>query len=146
MPRQSMPLVSTAVTSSKATNLCTTPLSQSCCCCCHCPIMIFNSFGDRVKKWTTFNEPWVICTNQYGNGDFAPGVNYGDSGKWKCGHHLLLAHAAAVKLYRDSYKTKQGGKIGMALWSEWSEPYSDKPEGKSAVVENLRGTTCCADQ
>lgn len=98
-------------------------------CLCWC-----SRFGDRVKKWITFNEPWVVCSLQWGNGDFAPGVAYGESGKWKCGHHLLLAHATAVKLYRDAYKPRQKGKIGMALWSEWSEPYTDKFEGGYGCV------------
>jgi len=70
---------------------------------------------------------------QYGNGDFAPGISYGDSGKWKCGHHLLLAHAFAVKKYKDNYQKKQGGKIGMALWTEWSEPWrQDQAGGKGS--------------
>lgn len=66
---------------------------------------------------------------QYGNGDFAPGIAYGDYGKWTCGHNLLLAHGYAVKLYRDYYNKDKNGRIGMALWSEWSEPWTDKFEG-----------------
>eukprot|EP00878_Enallax_costatus_P001527 GHUV01001678.1.p1 GENE.GHUV01001678.1~~GHUV01001678.1.p1 ORF type:complete len:401 (+),score=78.89 GHUV01001678.1:691-1893(+) len=97
----------------------------------------FKRFGDRVKKWTTFNEPWVICSLQWGNGDFAPGIAVGDAGKWKCGHNLLLAHAQAVKVYRDVYKPKQGGRIGMALWSEWSEPYSNSMEDKRSAQNKL---------
>lgn len=71
---------------------------------------------------------------KYGNGDFAPGIKYGDWGKWKCGHNLLLAHAKAVKLFRDKYKSKNDGKIGMALWSEWSEPWSGSAGGVSCAV------------
>ena len=78
---------------------------------------------------TQQSRPWVVCSLQYGNGDFAPGVANGDWGKWTCGHHLLLAHATAVKAYRDRYQAKQGGKIGMALWSEWSEPWTDAAGG-----------------
>jgi Glycosyl hydrolase family 1 len=92
-----------------------------------------------VRKWTTFNEPWIVCGLQYGNGDFAPGVDYGDVGKWRCGHNLLIAHAVVVKLYRDTYKKPQDGRIGMALWSEWSEPWSDKPEGAGLLA------TCICD-
>jgi len=77
--------------------------------------------------------PVLLCLLQYGNGDFAPGIQYGDSGKWKCGHHLLLAHAYAVKKYRDSYQKQQGGKIGMALWSEWSEPWRPNQAGGEAI-------------
>ena len=90
----------------------------------------FRSFGGRVKKWATFNEPWVICNLQWGNGDFAPGVNNGVAGNYACGRNLLLAHAKAVQVYRQKYQAAQKGKIGMALWSEWSEPYSSKAEGE----------------
>jgi hypothetical protein len=69
---------------------------------------------------------------QYGNGDFAPGVKYGEWGKWHCGHNLLLAHAKAVKVFRDGgYKAKNDGRIGMALWSEWSEPWSGTEGGEA---------------
>lgn len=150
-----------------------------------------------------------MCNIQWGNGDFAPGVNEGEKGKWLCGHNLLLSHAAAVKVghgpsvgcnqqgsllvhrvehgycavhlpssceytlplytpclnltpcshantqplhwpdtqtpyanphppqppqvYRGKFKA-QKGKIGMALWSEWSEPYTDAPEGAGLPI------------
>ncbi|GBF92735.1 beta-glucosidase-like [Raphidocelis subcapitata] len=97
----------------------------------------FRLFGDRVKKWITFNEPWVTCNLQWGNGDFAPGNPEGDKGKWTCGHNLLLSHATAVKTYKDNYQKGQGGKIGMALWSEWSEPFRDTPEDKRAAQNKM---------
>lgn len=78
---------------------------------------------NSVKAWVTFNEPWITCGLQYGGGAFPPGKNLGDSARFKCGHNLLLAHAAAVKLYRNTYKPKQNGVIGMAMWTEWSEPW-----------------------
>lgn len=74
---------------------------------------------------------------QYGNGDFAPGIVYGETGKWRCGHNLLLAHAKAVKIFREGgYKAKHDGRIGMALWSEWSEPWTQSEGGE---VDALRG-------
>lgn len=79
---------------------------------------------------TDLHDPMCVCVLQYGNGDFAPGIKYGESGKWKCGHNLLLAHAKAVKVYRDNYKAKNDGKIGMALWSEWSEPWTQSEGGE----------------
>ncbi|MQM03642.1 hypothetical protein Taro_036422 [Colocasia esculenta] len=75
----------------------------------------FREFGDRVKHWITFNEPYSFCTGGYASGNFAPGrcssrdagtCSAGDSGRepYTVCHHQLLAHAAAVKLYRNKYK------------------------------------------
>jgi beta-glucosidase/6-phospho-beta-glucosidase/beta-galactosidase len=75
------------------------------------------------------NGVLLLVLLQYGNGDFAPGIQYGPSGQYKCGHNLLLAHARAYRLYRSKYAATQRGKVGMALWSEWSEPWTQKPEG-----------------
>lgn len=96
----------------------------------------FKLFGGKVKKWTTFNEPWIVCNLQYGNGDFAPGIKYEDSGRWKCGHNLLLAHAKTYKLYKEKYGS-QGGKLGMALWSEWTEPWTSDPNDVRAAQNRM---------
>ena len=45
-------------------------------------------------------------------------------------HSLILAHAYAVKLYRDEFKAKQGGQIGITLDVHWLIPYDDKPESE----------------
>lgn len=43
----------------------------------------FRLFGDRVRRWLTFIEPLVICSQQYGAGSWAPGVNTGDAGRFQ---------------------------------------------------------------
>lgn len=74
----------------------------------------FKTFGDRVKDWVTLNEPYSYTLNGYHGGTFAPGrcSNYvgnctaGDSATepYIVAHHLILAHAAAVRLYKRKYQ------------------------------------------
>ncbi|GJW72815.1 beta-glucosidase 11-like protein isoform X2, partial [Tanacetum coccineum] len=76
----------------------------------------FSEFGDRVKHWTTFNEANVFTLGGYDVGFSPPGrcsspfgiinCTRGDSTSepYIAAHNLLLAHASAVKLYREKYK------------------------------------------
>ncbi|KAJ9174425.1 hypothetical protein P3X46_013069 [Hevea brasiliensis] len=99
--------------------------------------LLFKRFGDRVKYWMTFNEPWALSGFAYDSGVFAPGrcsswVNSqcrgGDSSTepYIVAHNLLLAHATTVKLYRKKYETTQKGKIGITLFTFWYEPLSNR--------------------
>lgn len=84
--------------------------------------VLFDEFGDRVKNWMTFNEPWVICKLGYGDGAFAPGVPYGEEGQYKSAHALILAHARTAGLYNRRYRAVQGGRVGVVLNCCWMEP------------------------
>ncbi|KAG8646344.1 beta-glucosidase 12 [Manihot esculenta] len=99
--------------------------------------LLFKQFGDRVKYWMTFNEPWALSGFAYDEGIFAPGrcsswVNRqcraGNSSTepYIIAHHLLLSHAAAVRVYRKHYKPIQGGQIGITLFTFWFEPLSNR--------------------
>lgn len=37
--------------------------------------LLFERFGDRVKYWITFNEPYDFCLDGYARGRHAPGLN-----------------------------------------------------------------------
>eukprot|EP00250_Pteridium_aquilinum_P018602 c24133_g1_i1 orf=421-2121(-) len=95
----------------------------------------FVEFGDRVKYWVTFDEPndyvgLAYASSQSPPGRCTPGVylhgncSLGDSSTepYLVAHNILLAHAAAAKLYKATYKNDQGGYIGIALWFKWYEP------------------------
>lgn len=97
----------------------------------------FKLFGDRVKSWATFNEIRTIAVEGYGNGTKAPGrcsissvskaqQNMGDSSTepYVVAHNALLAHAAAVQIYRKKFQAQQKGRIGMVVDGKWFEPYT----------------------
>jgi beta-glucosidase len=42
---------------------------------------------------------------------------------WLVAHHILIAHATAVKLYRDEFQAQQQGVIGITLNGDWTEPW-----------------------
>lgn len=85
--------------------------------------LCFEQFGDRVKQWITLNEPWCSAVLGYEGGEHAPGDTSKPGEKvYIAGHNLLLAHAHAVKAYREEFQPTQKGKIGITLNTMWAEP------------------------
>lgn len=106
----------------------------------------FEAFGDRIQHWITINEPHSFASEGYsGFGVLAPGrrarliFNRGRSKRepYMVGHNLLLAHAAAVRIYKEKYQKAQKGCIGIALDCKWYEPFSDSPEDRAAAQRVL---------
>jgi len=95
----------------------------------------FEAFGDRVKHWITINEAWVVAILGYGQGVFAPGRVSKDE-PYIAGHHLLLAHAKSVDIYRKSF-AHQKGQIGITNNCDWREPLTDKKEDRQAAQRAL---------
>nr|6Z1H_A Chain A, ANCESTRAL RECONSTRUCTED GLYCOSIDASE [synthetic construct]6Z1H_B Chain B, ANCESTRAL RECONSTRUCTED GLYCOSIDASE [synthetic construct]6Z1M_A Chain A, Ancestral reconstructed glycosidase [synthetic construct]6Z1M_B Chain B, Ancestral reconstructed glycosidase [synthetic construct]6Z1M_C Chain C, Ancestral reconstructed glycosidase [synthetic construct] len=91
----------------------------------------FERFGDRVKYWITFNEPNVFAVLGYLSGVHPPGMK--DLKKaFRAAHNLLLAHARAVKAYRE---ISQNGQIGITLNLSPVYPASDNEEEDKAAAE-----------
>ncbi|XP_056896347.1 lactase/phlorizin hydrolase-like [Takifugu flavidus] len=99
----------------------------------------FSRFGDRVKTWNTFNSPWVVSHAGYGTGEHPPGVKDYVVASYQVTHHMLKSHAEAWHVYNDKYRKTQGGKIGIALNSDWAEPKDQtRPEDKAAADRYLQ--------
>lgn len=49
---------------------------------------------------------------------------------WIVGHHIILAHGYASKLYREEFQQSQGGSIGITLNGDWAEPWDQSPESE----------------
>ncbi|KAL8457350.1 hypothetical protein ACS0TY_035272 [Phlomoides rotata] len=120
--------------------------------------LCFWEFGDRVKYWTTINEPWTYAVSGYVSGVFPPGrklpeplkhsrkislhrtanippseddhkfVRADPGDAYMVTRNLLLAHAEVVNLYRTKFKEFQEGKIGIVLNTCWFVPRNPNSE------------------
>ncbi|CAM6128866.1 unnamed protein product [Calypogeia fissa] len=98
----------------------------------------FVAFGDRVKLWTTFNEPGQFL-HGYGVSPLAPPgrTSKRSTEPYIAAHHVLLAHAAAVDVYRREFQAEQKGEIGMTVECEWGEPLTDSQEDIQAALRHV---------
>lgn len=77
--------------------------------------VVFQLFGDRVKSWITFNEPYQVCESAYGEGKDAPAIKGSGIVDYLCGKTLLLSHAKAYHLYNNVFRPTQKGKKNTSL-------------------------------
>lgn len=104
----------------------------------------FEKFGDRVKHWMTLNEPFAYSFGGYAASVLAPfrcsdwqhmNCSGGNSATepYLVSHNLLLAHAAAVRLYKRKFQATQKGIIGITMVSIWTIPYSTAKHDEDAA-------------
>lgn len=70
--------------------------------------VVTRHLGDRVKSWTTFNEPAVSSWVGYWMGRHAPGRKDAQAAA-QAAHHILLAHGKAVPVIRSNVPDTQVG-------------------------------------
>ncbi|KAF6786376.1 putative beta-glucosidase [Colletotrichum sojae] len=95
--------------------------------------LCFSRFGDRVRKWVTYNEPYIVSIFAHHNGVLAPGrcAAMGADTRtepWRVGHTLILSHAAAIKAYAADFQPSQGGVISIVLNGHFYEPWDADSE------------------
>jgi beta-glucosidase len=73
--------------------------------------IVHDALGDRVRAWTTINEPWCAAFLGYASGDHAPG-RHDPAASIQAAHHLLLGHGQAVQEMRGQ---RPGNRFGIAL-------------------------------
>jgi beta-glucosidase len=69
--------------------------------------VVFRKLDDRVRCWTTLNEPWVAMNDGYMMGIHAPGHRSAFEAT-RVAHNLLIAHGSAVQAYRASGRNQIG--------------------------------------
>ncbi len=91
--------------------------------------LMVKRLGDRVKFWTTFNEPSVITYIGFLTGDHAPGFK-DQRMAYQVAHHLMVAHGLGVQAIRAAKPDVKAG-IVLNLWP--AEPASDSADDVAAA-------------
>ena len=95
----------------------------------------YKNFGTKIKSWITFNEPYEICEDAYGDEKKAPAVDSHGVGNYLCSDNLLKAHAESYHLYNEKYRPSQNGRIMISINSIWYEPSDPQNEEQVALAE-----------
>jgi beta-glucosidase len=86
--------------------------------------------GDRVRHWSTHNEPYCASWLGYGLGIHAPGrTSRRDA--LAAAHHILLSHGLAVSEIR---RHAPAAEVGIIVDSWPAHPASDDPRAVSAAL------------
>ncbi|XP_023723771.1 myrosinase 1-like isoform X2 [Cryptotermes secundus] len=94
--------------------------------------ILFTHFGDRVKLWITFNEPLTFVSGYASEKGFAPAINTPGIGDYLAAHTVIHAHARVYHLYDQVFRSRQRGKVGIALNINWCEPLTNSTEDIAA--------------
>ncbi|GAA1833076.1 GH1 family beta-glucosidase [Luedemannella flava] len=91
--------------------------------------LVHRVLGDRVRNWTTLNEPWCSSLLGYANGHHAPGRTEPDAAVAAV-HHLLLGHGLATQAIRAQ---EPGAEVGCTVNLYAVSPASDSPADAEAA-------------
>jgi beta-glucosidase len=96
--------------------------------------IVAETFGDRIGRWITQNEPWVAAFPGHRDGVFAPGLT-----SWEkaltASHHLLVSHGRATRAIRD---VLPDASFGIALDCRPSEPADDESIEANRYFDGFR--------
>jgi beta-glucosidase len=85
--------------------------------------------GDRIRYWTTHNEPWVVAWIGHAWGEHAPGRT-SEKDAVAAAHHLLLSHGWAVESLR---RASPDARLGITLNLAQAYAASPSPEDEAAA-------------
>ena len=94
--------------------------------------LIAARFGDRVKRFITFNEPQVFLGCGYYEGNHAPGYRLSRPELIRMGHNVLKAHGKACMVLRSV----KDAKIGLTGATMPAIPYEEIPEDVNAARDD----------
>ncbi|MPZ80807.1 MAG: beta-glucosidase [Actinophytocola sp.] len=93
-------------------------------------MLVFDALQDRVRTWTTLNEPWCSAMLGYHEGRQAPG-RQDFPAAMEAVHHLLLGHGLAVRRMRAAASTPV--ELGITLNMGTSMPATQSTADQEAT-------------
>lgn len=91
--------------------------------------LAFRCFGDRVRYWSTLNEPGIVTEKGYVLGVYAPGHRAVAEAP-VVARNLLRAHGTAVEAYRARHRQH----IGIVVNLQPKQPLSDAADDQAAAI------------
>ncbi|WP_295014770.1 glycoside hydrolase family 1 protein [uncultured Microbacterium sp.] len=98
-------------------------------------LSVHDVLGDRVRHWTTLNEPWCSSFLSYTAGVHAPGRTRIDDGLLAA-HHLLLAHGRTIEALRER---DAGLDLGITLNLTVADPADPRDPGDLDAARRIDG-------
>jgi len=96
-------------------------------------LAVHDKLGDRVRAWTTLNEPWCSSYLSYIGGIHAPGLMDRAQGV-AAGHNLLLAHGLAAEAIKAA---DSGAVVGITVNLTHADPADpDSPADVAAAAKH----------
>jgi beta-glucosidase len=89
---------------------------------------VADALADRVRHWSTLNEPWCAAFEGHMSGRHAPGIQ-SPVAAVRAVHHLLVGHGLAVAALR----ARGEAKVGISLNLIPAEPADDSPGAHDAA-------------
>lgn len=97
--------------------------------------VLHHALGDRVRIWTTLNEPWCAAFLGYASGEHAPGRQEPEAAL-AAAHHLLLGHGLATQ---DLRKADPEAQLGLTLNFTVADPLDPSSEGDRDAARRIDG-------
>jgi len=92
--------------------------------------VVYARLGDRVRRWMTLNEPWVVMDGGYLYGVHAPGHRSAYEAA-RAAHQMMRAHGAGVAAFRAAGSP---GEIGLVVNLEPKYPATRSGKDKAAAM------------
>ena len=90
--------------------------------------LVADALSDRVRHWSTLNEPWCTAFEGHMSGRHAPGIQ-SPVAAVRVVHHLLVGHGLAVAALRSRGEAE----VGISLNLIPAEPADDSPGAEDAA-------------